>query len=250
MASSARTSAPAGPSAYIAEFVGTLLLVFGIGAAVSANSAGGIGSTDFVTIGLVHGLLLAGLVAAFAGISGANLNPAVTIALVAIRKLSPSTAVVYIIAQLLGAVSAGRPARACLQGRRGDRCQPRCREHQRRTAHRQGWPCWRRDLRAPRRVRAGDRDRRDRRARRQPRRGSAGHRPHARRCQPDHRTVHRWRAQPGSRVRPRPARRRVRPARRLRARVLLAPIVGGVLAAVLYQFLSSGSAKPAESTEA
>ncbi len=106
MASSARTSAPAGPSAYIAEFVGTLLLVFGIGAAVSANSAGGIGSTDFVTIGLVHGLLLAGLVAAFGGISGANLNPAVTIALVAIRKLSPSTAVIYVIAQLLGAVAA------------------------------------------------------------------------------------------------------------------------------------------------
>lgn len=106
MASSARTSAPAGPSAYIAEFVGTLLLVFGIGAVASANSAGGIGSTDFVAIGLVHGLLLTGLVAAFAGISGANLNPAVTIALLAIRKLSPATAIAYIVAQLLGAVAA------------------------------------------------------------------------------------------------------------------------------------------------
>lgn len=110
MASSARTSPAADPqtgaSAYVAEFVGTLLLVFAIGAAVSANSQGGLGFTDFAVIGLVHALTLAVLVASFGRFSGGHFNPAVTISLLAIRKVKPGDAVVYVIVQLLGAIAA------------------------------------------------------------------------------------------------------------------------------------------------
>lgn len=110
MASTARTRPAAdpttAPSAYVAEFVGTLLLVFAIGAAASANSQGGLGFVDFAVIGLVHALALTILVASFGRFSGGHFNPAVTISLLAIKKVKPADAVVYIIAQLLGAVAA------------------------------------------------------------------------------------------------------------------------------------------------
>jgi MIP family channel proteins len=110
MASTARTRPAAEPTtgapAYVAEFVGTLLLVFAIGAAASANSQGGLGFTDFVTVGLVHAFALAILVASFGRFSGGHFNPAVTIALLAIKKVKPADAVVYIAVQLLGAVAA------------------------------------------------------------------------------------------------------------------------------------------------
>lgn len=110
MASSARTRPAAdpttGPSAYVAEFVGTLLLVFAIGAAASANSTGGLGFVDFVTIGLVHAFALTILVASLGRFSGGHFNPAVTIALLAIRKVKPADAGVYIVAQVLGAIAA------------------------------------------------------------------------------------------------------------------------------------------------
>jgi MIP family channel proteins len=114
MASSARnpslskeTTVPTrGASAYVAEFVGTLLLVFAIGAAVSANSEVGLGYTDFVIIGLVHAFALTVLVATFGRFSGGHFNPAVTIALLVIKKISPANAIGYIVTQILGGLAA------------------------------------------------------------------------------------------------------------------------------------------------
>ncbi|MBO9532991.1 MAG: aquaporin [Solirubrobacteraceae bacterium] len=110
MASTARTRPAAdpttAPSAYVAEFVGTLLLVFAIGAVASSNSQGGLGFVDFVSIALVHAFALTVLVASFGRFSGGHFNPAVTIALLAIKKIKSADAIVYIIAQLLGAVAA------------------------------------------------------------------------------------------------------------------------------------------------
>lgn len=95
-----------GSSALLAEFLGTLLLVFAIGAAASANTAAGVGFTDFVTIGLVHALALIILVASLGRFSGGHFNPAVTVALLAIRKISPANAAKYIVVQLLGGIAA------------------------------------------------------------------------------------------------------------------------------------------------
>jgi len=45
--------------AYVAEFIGTFLLVFFICAILCINSAGGIGVTDYAVIGLLHAFVLA-----------------------------------------------------------------------------------------------------------------------------------------------------------------------------------------------
>lgn len=95
-----------GASAYTAEFVGTLLLVFAIGATASANSDGGIGYTEFITIGIVHAFALTVLIAGFGRFSGGHFNPAVTVALLTLKKISPGNAIGYIIVQILGALTA------------------------------------------------------------------------------------------------------------------------------------------------
>lgn len=92
--------------AYVVEFVGTFILVFAICMAAVANSEGGLGFTDWVTIGLVHAFALAAIVAAFGGTSGGHFNPAVTTTLAALRKIAPIDAVIYILVQLAGAVAA------------------------------------------------------------------------------------------------------------------------------------------------
>ena len=91
--------------AYVAEFVGTFLLVFFVCTIVSVNSPGGLGVTDFAVIGLVHAFVLAMLIYTLGGASGAHFNPAVTTALAALRKIGPADALVYILLQLAGGIA-------------------------------------------------------------------------------------------------------------------------------------------------
>jgi glycerol uptake facilitator protein len=96
-----------GLAAYIAELVGTFFLVFVIGTVVSLYVATGGQSqfgSDFAVIGLVHAFVLFLLVQTLAAVSGAHLNPAVTWAAALLRRIDPVDAVVYILAQLSGAV--------------------------------------------------------------------------------------------------------------------------------------------------
>src|SRR5256885_2753214 len=117
-AATARPAAPAieerGPAAYVAEFVGTFLLVLFICLIVISNSPGGLGVTDWAVIGLVHLIVLMVLVNALGGTSGAHFNPAITTTLTALRKITPADAVIYVILQLAGAVAAALVARALL----------------------------------------------------------------------------------------------------------------------------------------
>jgi MIP family channel proteins len=98
-----------GPAAYIAEFIGTLLLVFFITAVVSLYAAVPTRANptpfiDFSVIGLVHAFLLFALIQTLAVISGAHFNPAVTVAMTVLRQIKPPDALVYIVAQLAGGV--------------------------------------------------------------------------------------------------------------------------------------------------
>jgi MIP family channel proteins len=95
-----------GPAAYTAEFIGTFLLVLFIGMILTSNSPFGLGPTDFAVIGLLHAFVLAMLIATLGPTSGGHFNPAVTVTLTALRKISPRDAVPYIVAQLAGAVAA------------------------------------------------------------------------------------------------------------------------------------------------
>jgi MIP family channel proteins len=93
------------PAAYIAEFIGTFVLVASVTLAVSLFvNAQGTGS-DWAVVGLVHFLVLFMLVQTIGSISGAHVNPAVTLALLALRKIRPNDAAVYILLQLAGGVA-------------------------------------------------------------------------------------------------------------------------------------------------
>ena len=96
-----------GLAAYLAELIGTLLLVFFITSVValflSTGSQAQFGS-DFAVIGLVHAFLLFGLIVMFGVVSGGHFNPAVTIAALAIKRISAIDGVIYILAQLSGGV--------------------------------------------------------------------------------------------------------------------------------------------------
>ena len=93
---------PKNARSFVAELVGTFLLVLFIALVVSLTSREALGFTDWTAIGLVHALVLTLLVASLAGVSGAHFNPAVTIALAATRKIRGGDAGVYIVMQLLG----------------------------------------------------------------------------------------------------------------------------------------------------
>jgi MIP family channel proteins len=108
-----------GPAAYIAEFVGTLLLVFFVTAVVSLygpepSPANPNPFVDFGVIGLVHVLLLFVLIQTLAVVSGAHFNPAVTLALTVLREIKPPDALIYVVAQLAGAVGGALLTKAIL----------------------------------------------------------------------------------------------------------------------------------------
>jgi MIP family channel proteins len=96
-----------GAAAYVAEFLGTLILVSFITLVLSVYNAGpgAIGYSDFAVIGLLHLLVLMTLIYTLGGASGAHFNPAITTALAAIRKIAPIDAAIYILLQLAGAVA-------------------------------------------------------------------------------------------------------------------------------------------------
>jgi MIP family channel proteins len=96
-----------GPAAYIAEFIGTFALVFFITMAVSLfieQAPEGLPQPfiDWSVIGLVHVFVLFMLIQTLALVSGAHFNPAITAALTVIREIKPIDAVIYIVVQLAG----------------------------------------------------------------------------------------------------------------------------------------------------
>jgi MIP family channel proteins len=84
----------------VAELLGTFTLTF-IGAGAIITQGGSI-----VAVALAHGLALSMAVFATAHISGGHINPAVTLAMLATKRIQLSEAVAYIVSQLLGATIA------------------------------------------------------------------------------------------------------------------------------------------------
>lgn len=102
-----------------AELAGTAILVFfGAGAAaitlmlasgttpstsfdIGIGALGGLG--DWFAIGMAFAIAIAVSIYAFGNISGAHLNPAVTLSLLAVKKFPTNEVVPYIIAQCIGA---------------------------------------------------------------------------------------------------------------------------------------------------
>jgi len=95
---------------FVAEFIGTFALVFvGSGAIMATRISQS--SAALVEVALAHGLVLAVMVSALMRISG-HFNPAVTLGMLATRRIEVFMAALYVIAQVLGAVLAGYALKA------------------------------------------------------------------------------------------------------------------------------------------
>jgi MIP family channel proteins len=107
----------------VAELVGTLAFVFvGAGSAVSTQylSSSNPGFPSLILIAIANGGGLAIGISATINLSGGQLNPAVTIAALAARKISLGDAVVYIMSQVVGATIAAYLLIATLPSAFGD----------------------------------------------------------------------------------------------------------------------------------
>jgi MIP family channel proteins len=89
---------------FAAEFIGIFALVFVGGASIMAAQMSQ-NSNGLLVAAIAHGLILALMVTATMRISG-HLNPAVTLGFLVTKRIEPMMAMVYIVAQLLGAVLA------------------------------------------------------------------------------------------------------------------------------------------------
>jgi aquaporin TIP len=89
---------------FVAEFIGTFALVFVGGASIMLAKDTG-SPAGLLEIALAHGLILAVMVSALMRISG-HFNPAVTAGFLVTRRIEPMMAGVYVVAQLMGAILA------------------------------------------------------------------------------------------------------------------------------------------------
>ncbi|XP_042308089.1 aquaporin-2-like [Sceloporus undulatus] len=88
--------------AVLAEFIATLIFIFfGLGSAMNWPAS----PPNVLQISLAFGLAIATLVQAVGHISGAHINPAVTVACLVGSQVSFLRAVFYVVAQILGAVT-------------------------------------------------------------------------------------------------------------------------------------------------
>lgn len=93
------------PRKLAAEFIGTFALVFaGTGAIISNDVSGG--AVTHVGIALTFGLVVMALIYAVGDVSGAHLNPAVTVGFWVARRFPGPRVLPYVASQLAGAVVA------------------------------------------------------------------------------------------------------------------------------------------------
>jgi aquaporin Z len=90
---------------YVAELIGTFLLVF-LGTSAIVAIADGVATVGYLGIALAFGLTRAVLAYTLGPVSGGHFNPAVTIGLVAARRHPARDLVPYILVQTIGAALA------------------------------------------------------------------------------------------------------------------------------------------------
>jgi aquaporin Z len=98
------------PAALLAEMIGTFALIF-IGAGTAALGIGGL-----VGVALAHGLVVTAMAYAYGPVSGAFINPAVTLGAWAAGAIAPARALAYMVVQVVGGVAGGFALRYCLGG--------------------------------------------------------------------------------------------------------------------------------------
>ena len=94
---------------YISEFFGTFVLVlFGCGTAVvvgGASGGTGMGFLGVLTIAMAFGLAIIAAAYAIGDVSGCHVNPAVSLSMLVLGRISVTDFVGYVVSQVLGALA-------------------------------------------------------------------------------------------------------------------------------------------------
>jgi aquaporin Z len=89
---------------YVTEFIATFILIFaGCGAIIVETLTGSLGHAG---VALTWGFIVVALIYTFGHVSGAHMNPAVTISFTAMKEFDKKDTIPYLIAQILGAIFA------------------------------------------------------------------------------------------------------------------------------------------------
>ena len=100
---------------YLAEFIGTFALVFcGTGAIVIDGVTHG--AVSHVGLAFTFGFIVMAMIYSFGDISGAHINPAVTIAFSIAGRFQKKEIIPYIVSQLAGAITASIVLKALFPG--------------------------------------------------------------------------------------------------------------------------------------
>ncbi len=91
---------------YISEFVGTMVLVlFACGVAAVSGCNGAQFNTSYIMTAVAFGLVIVAMAYSIGNISGCHINPAVSIAMLVAKKISFKDFIGYIVAQFAGATA-------------------------------------------------------------------------------------------------------------------------------------------------
>jgi len=104
------------PNRYAAEAIGTFALVFAGTGAIVIDSVSG-GAVTHVGVAITFGLVVMAMIYAVGDVSGAHLNPAVTLGFWIARRFSSREVMPYIASQLLGAFAASALLRLLFENR-------------------------------------------------------------------------------------------------------------------------------------
>ena len=84
---------------YLAEFIGTFVLVL-VACGVAGQTGGSLGVTS-----VAFGLVIVAMAYSIGNVSGCHINPAVSIAMLCAKKMSLKDFIGYVVAQFLGAIA-------------------------------------------------------------------------------------------------------------------------------------------------
>lgn len=91
---------------YVAEFIGTMVLVlFACGAATELGCQTNIADASYALTALAFGLVIVAMAYSIGNISGCHINPAVSLAMLISKRMTAKDFIGYVIAQFAGAIA-------------------------------------------------------------------------------------------------------------------------------------------------
>ena len=90
---------------YCAEFIGTFVLVLVACGVAAVTGCNGEANGSYILTALAFGLVIVAMAYSIGNVSGCHINPAVSIAMLCAKKMSLKDFIGYVVAQFLGAIA-------------------------------------------------------------------------------------------------------------------------------------------------